>query len=46
MYNEILDENGNIAIQYVSEDGQVWSVPQVDSNRMYQEYLVWKELQA
>lgn len=47
MYREVIDEvNGGMTIEYTNEDGKVWSIPVNEENRMYQEYLLWKEEQS
>jgi hypothetical protein len=46
MYEEILDEEtGGMTVRHTDDSGKVWSIPVDPSNRMYQEYLAWKELQ-
>lgn len=43
MYEEIIDEEtGGMIVQYTDDSGKVWSIPVNESNRMYQQYLVWK----
>jgi hypothetical protein len=46
MYEEIVnEETGGITVKYTDATDKVWSIPADPSNRMYQEYLAWKELQ-
>lgn len=43
MYEEIIDEEtGGMIVLYTDESGREWSIPANESNRMYQDYLVWK----
>jgi len=42
MYEEIVDQNNGMIVRYTDESGKVWSIPANESNRMYQEYLLWK----
>lgn len=43
MYEEITDEEGLKIIKHTTADGEVWWIPINESNRMYQEYLIWKQ---
>jgi hypothetical protein len=43
MYEEMINEElGGMTIRYTEDSGKVWSIPADPSNRMYQEYLLWK----
>jgi hypothetical protein len=43
MYEEIISDDGSLVIKHFDSNGQVWWIPANESNRMYQEYLIWKQ---
>lgn len=44
MYQELVDEEtGGMIISYTDPEGIQWSFPPNESNRMYQDYLLWKQ---
>lgn len=43
MYQESINEDGSKSIKFIDDTGSAWSIPADESNRMYQEYLIWKQ---
>ena len=42
MYEEIVNEDGSTVIKK-TDGGNIWWIPAVEENRMYKEYLEWKQ---
>jgi len=43
MYEEIINEDGGMVILHTDATGTQWSIPADENNRMYQQYLIWKQ---